>query len=188
MMALWFLLARYAADPALGEQVPANTGTLTLVAGLLSMMALASLIGIVGARREVRSAARLARSQGDGLHEWLATLRGGQDCAGAGVWQYDPVTGEQHWSHAMRRLFGVDHADDFVPGDADTLLCAHGIDLVPQVTQLADQRTPYTLEFAVCADAGPPRRVRVEACNLFDGEGARVRVVALVREIADCTD
>lgn len=188
-MALLFFLARTAADlPLPGEGVASGSGSLTLVAGLLGAMALGSLTGIVGARREARSAARMARSYGHGLHELVETVRAGQDSADAGLWQYDPVTGEQQWSHAMRRLFGVDHSDPFVPGDAETLFCAHGIDLMAQVAQLAEQRTPYILDYALSGGTAPPRRVRVEACNLFDADGSLVRVLGVVREITDCTD
>lgn len=181
-MALLAALAQ--SDVGLTSGASVDAGTLTLMAGALGMIALCSIGSVIRTRRALRSAARRVRREGGEVQAWLRSIRlahGGGDVA---LWQYDPHTGQQQWSGAMRRLFGIDHGDAFVLGDAETLLCARGVDLVAQATQSAAVRVPYTLEYELADPAGPPRFIRGEICNLFDGDGALVRVVAVLREHA----
>lgn len=160
---------------------------MVLVAAVLALVAAASLVGVVAARHEARDAARLARHRGRAMNELLRTVRMAESIADLGVWQYDPTAGEQQWSDGMRRLFGIDHEDEFVAGDAETLLFANDIDLIGQVTRCSRERAPYTLHFDIHGYDGVPRSISVQACNLFGQGGKVVRVIAVVRDVTDQT-
>ncbi|MEM1194584.1 MAG: GGDEF domain-containing protein [Pseudomonadota bacterium] len=119
------------------------------------------------------------------MNELLRTVRMAESIADLGVWQYSPASGEQYWSDGMRHLFGVDHEDEFVAGDAETLLFANDIDLVGNIMQRGEERAPYTLHYDIHGYDGAPRSISVQACNLFGRAGVMVRVVAVVRDVTD---
>ncbi|MDJ0978859.1 MAG: GGDEF domain-containing protein [Erythrobacter sp.] len=173
------------ADAPLALGVAVGTETLLLLVALMIAVALVSLGTVVAVRREARDAARLARQRARAMNELLRTVRMAENMADLGVWQYDPVTGEQQWSDGMRQLFGVDHTDEFVAGDAETLLYANDIDLISQVSQRANERTPFTLRYEIHGYDGVPRSICVQACNLFGEGGVVVRIVAVVRDVTD---
>ncbi|MGB3469753.1 MAG: GGDEF domain-containing protein [Erythrobacter sp.] len=158
---------------------------LLIITGVLLLVALASLGGVLSARRETRFVARLARHRAQSMNELLRTVRMAESIAELGVWQYDPLTAEQQWSKGMRLLFGVDHHDEFVAGDAETLLFANDIDLIGSINRHQNERAPYTMHYDIYGYDGQPRSISVQACNLFGDGGALVRVVAVVRDVTD---
>lgn len=172
-------LTASAPPPFLGET------TLRLLAAGLALIAMVSVGGVIVARRSARDAARVARQRGHAMNELLRTVRMAESIADLGVWQYDPNTGEQQWSDGMRRLFGVDHDDEFVAGDAETLLFANDIDLISHVSRQASERSPFTLHYDIHGYDGVPRSISVQACNLFGQGGKVVRVIAVVRDVTD---
>ncbi|MEO0463795.1 MAG: sensor domain-containing diguanylate cyclase [Pseudomonadota bacterium] len=168
---------------ALGQALGTDTLLLTVIA--LTMVAIVALAGVVRARQETRTAARMARNHAKSMNEMLRTIRMAESIADIGVWQYDPRCGEQQWSDGMRRLFGIEHHDEFVAGDAETLLYANDIDLVGNVMQHAHERHPFTLHYDIHGYDGAPRSISVQACNLFGAGGAVARIVAVVRDVTD---
>ena len=158
---------------------------LAVIASALALVALVSAGGVVVARRDARDASRLARQRGRAMNELLRTVRMAESIADLGVWQYDPTTGEQQWSDGMRRLFGIEHDDEFVAGDAETLLYANDIDLIAHVTRQASERSPFTLHYDIHGYDGVPRSISVQACNLFGQGGKVVRIIAVVRDVTD---
>ena len=162
-----------------------SDGTLVALAAALAIVAIVSLSGVIVARREAREAARLARKRARAMNELLRTVRMAESIADLGIWQYDPSTGEQQWSDGMRKLFGVDHDDEFVAGDAETLLYANDINLIANVARHKDQRAPYVLRYDIHGYDGVPRVINVQACNLFGATAQVVRVIAVVRDVTD---
>lgn len=161
----------------------AGNGLLVLLAAGLAIVAMASLAGVFVARRQAREAARLARQRARAMNELLRTVRMAESIANLGIWQYDPTTGEQQWSDGMRKLFGVDHDDEFVAGDAETLLYANDIDLISHVARHKAERSPYALRYDIHGYDGVPRVISVQACNLFGANAQVVRVIAVVRDV-----
>ena len=171
---------------AAGPVEPFSGGIpLAVIASALALVALVSVGGVVVARRDARDASRLARQRGRAMNELLRTVRMAESIAELGVWQYDPTTGEQQWSDGMRRLFGIEHDDEFVAGDAETLLYANDIDLIAHVTRQASERSPFTLRYDIHGYDGVPRSISVQACNLFGQAGKVVRIIAVVRDVTD---
>lgn len=167
------------AGPALGSDM------LTLVAAALAVVAIGSIWSVITTRRETRQLARIARRRAHSMNELLRTVRMAESIADLGVWQYNPASATQQWSEGMRQLFGVDHHDDFVAGDAETLLFANDIDLVGDVSKRSLERAPFTLRYDIHGYDGIPRSISVQACNLFGEGGTVVRVIAVVRDVTD---
>ncbi len=152
---------------------------------LLGFVAVVAVIGVVMARRETRFAARVARERGRNMGQLLRTVRMAESIADIGVWQYDPGSGQQHWSSGMRSLFGVNHDEPFVDGDAETLLFANDINLVDSVTEFRHTREPFELHYDIVGYDDLPRSISVQACNLPNRSGGVSRVVAVVRDVTD---
>ncbi len=152
---------------------------------LLGFVAFAAVIGVMMARRETRYAARVARERGSKMSELLRTVRMAESIADLGVWLYDPATGKQQWSDGLRALFGVDHDDPFVDGDAETLLFANDISLIDCVTEHRETREPFELRYDIVGYDGVERSISVQACNLPNHSGGVCRVVAVVRDVTD---
>lgn len=165
----------------------ADTGQQIAVAVclLLGLVSIALLASTVSARREARFASRLARERGERMNELLRTVRMAEHIADLGVWQYDTKTGTQQWSDGMRMLFGIDKDEQFVAGDAETLLFANDIDLVGQVMAHADETGVYEMFYDITGFDGVPCSISVQACNLRGREKEVVRVVAVVRDVTD---
>lgn len=149
---------------------------------LLAMVALASVYSVVTSRRQARKAGRIARDRARSMRELLRTVRMAESIAGIGVWQYNPVTGAQEWSDGFKRLFGIEHGDAFVDGDAETLLFANDVNLVGKVREHAKQIEPYKLQFDIHGYDGVARSISVQACNLLGANGKVQRVVAVIRD------
>ncbi|MEO1731245.1 MAG: sensor domain-containing diguanylate cyclase [Pseudomonadota bacterium] len=177
------LRALPADDVILGQAV--GSDTLLLVVLILAVVAFLSLAGVFAARYESRQIARVARQRAHSMNELLRTVRMAESIADLGIWQYDPISVEQHWSDGMRLLFGVDHDEEFVAGDAETLLYANDIDLIGHVMKRTDERAPYTMRYDLHGFDGVPRSISVQACNLFGQGGEVVRIVAVVRDVTD---
>ncbi|MEL6529338.1 MAG: GGDEF domain-containing protein [Pseudomonadota bacterium] len=152
---------------------------------LLGVVAFSAVIGVIMARKEARFASRVARERGRSMGELLRTVRMAESIAELGVWQYDPGTGRQQWSGGMRALFGVNHDDPFVEGDAETLLFANDINLIDSVTEHRETREPYELHYDIVGYDDVPRSISVQACNLPNRSGGVSRVVAVVRDVTD---
>ena len=155
---------------------------LTLLLGLVAFVAV---IGVMIARKETRLAARIARDRARKMNELLRTVRMAENIAELGVWQYDPSTGEQNWSNGMRSLFGVEHDDQFMEGDAETLLYSNKINLIDDVAEHRHTREPFELRYDFFGYDDAPRSVSVQACNLPNASGGVSRVVAVVRDVTD---
>lgn len=160
-----------------------GTDTLLVACIVLGVVAAIAVGSVLVARKQTRSAARTARARAASMQDLLRMVRMAESIAGIGVWQYDPVTGVQHWSDGLKRLFGMEPGEDFVAGDAETLLYANDIDLIGNVNANAHQRDPYTLHFEIFGYDGLPRTITVEACNLMGKDSRVVRVVAVIRDI-----
>ncbi|WP_252258161.1 sensor domain-containing diguanylate cyclase [Erythrobacter aurantius] len=167
-------------DPA--SIMPLGSDPLLLACGAMALVALAAISRVVSSRRETREVARTARQHGDAMRDFLQTVRMAERLAGIGIWQYDPQTGEQHWSDGMKRLFGIDEDEQFVAGDAETLLFAHDIDLVGEVERNRHQTDPFEFEFELNTPDIPLRGLRVQACNLIGANGEVRSIVGVVRE------
>ncbi len=164
-----------------------QTGNSALFAAciLLGVVAMVFVVATVNARRETRFAARIARERGERMGELLRTMRMAENIADLGIWQYDPASGAQQWSDGMRTLFGMAKDEEFIEGDAETVLFANDIDLVGQVTARAKEVGPYELHYDIHGYDGMPRSISVQACNLHNGSGEVARVVAVVRDVTD---
>lgn len=165
---------------ALGAAIGADALALGCI--VLAIIALAAVVGIIRARGETRTAYRSVRARGDLMHEFLQTVRMAETIAGIGIWQYDANAGTQQWSDGLKRLFGIEGDEDFVEGDAETLLFANGVDLVEQVTRRCAQTGPYTLRFDLVGFDGVARALSIDACNLMGPDQKVERVVAVVRD------
>lgn len=164
---------------------PSGSGLLLVAAILIGVVAVAAIASVLKARRETQSIARIARNRATRMGELMRTIRMAEQIAGLGIWQYDPATGAQQWSHGMRRLFGLNSDDMFMEGDAETLLYAHDIDLIGNVSKRASCTDPYTLTFDILDHSGQPQTLSVEACNLRGRGGEVTRIVAVLRDITD---
>lgn len=162
--------------------LPLGSDPLLLACGAMALVALAAISRVISARRESREVARTVRQHGDAMRDFLQTLRMAEKIAGIGIWQYNPQTGEQHWSDGMKRLFGIDEDEQLVAGDAETLLFAHDIDLVGEVERNRHQTEPFEFEFELNTPDIPLRGLRVQACNLIGADGEVRRIVGVVRE------
>ncbi|MEM7702982.1 MAG: sensor domain-containing diguanylate cyclase [Pseudomonadota bacterium] len=162
-----------------------DSNALLLTVCALAVVAMVAVAGVLRSRREAREAARLARQRGRAMKELLRTVRMAESVADLGIWQFDPVTGEQQWSDGMRRLFGVHHDDEFMAGDAETLLYANDIDLIAHVSRHKGEKVPFTLHYDIHGYDGVPRSISVQACNLFGEAGEIGRVIAVVRDVTD---
>jgi len=160
----------------------AGPDTLILVCLVLGLVAMGAVSNVFIARRETRSAARLARSRAQGMRELLRTMRMAESIAGIGIWQYDTTTGVQQWSDGLKRLFGVNGEEEFVEGDAETLLFSNNIDLIGKTRERYEEQEPYTMQFEIYGLDGCNKAISVHACNLRDAEGEVQRVVAVVRD------
>lgn len=162
-----------------------GSNALLLTVCALAVVAMVAVAGVLRSRREAREAARLARRRGRAMKELLRTVRMAESIADLGIWQFDPVTGEQQWSDGMRSLFGVHHDDEFMAGDAETLLYANDIDLIAHVSRRMSEKSPFTLHYDIHGYDGVPRSISVQACNLFGEAGQIGRVIAVVRDVTD---
>jgi PAS domain-containing protein len=171
------------AGPAMALRHEIGTDTLMAASLLLALVAMIALGAVVAARRQVRSAARLARYRAKSMSEMLRTVRMAERTSGLGVWQYDPATSAQQLSDGLRQLFGIDHDEPFVQSDAEALLFANDIDLIGKVTARAGETEPYTLHFDMHGFGGMARSISVQACNLVARDGTVNRIVAVVRDI-----
>ncbi|WP_299193322.1 sensor domain-containing diguanylate cyclase [uncultured Erythrobacter sp.] len=171
-------------DLASGVAAPAETGSgaLMVLSLLLAMVAIAAVANVITSRRQVRKITRTERARAQNMRELLRTVRMAESMAGIGVWQFDPVTGIQQWSDGLKRLFGIEHNDPFVEGDAETLLFANNINLVGKVREHGDEVEPFTLQFDIYGYDGMARSISVQACNLMGSDGKVHRVVAVVRD------
>ncbi|MEM6858356.1 MAG: GGDEF domain-containing protein [Pseudomonadota bacterium] len=167
------------AAPAIGGDL------LMIVTAALALVAMGSLWSVITTRSENRQLARIARRRARSMNELLRTVRMAESIADLGIWQYNPSSGTQQWSEGMRQLFGVDHHDDFVAGDAETLLFANDINLVGDVSRRATERAPFTLRYDIHGYDGVPRSISVQACNLLGEAGVVARVIAVVRDVTD---
>lgn len=152
---------------------------------LLFVLALLLLATVWAMRREMLFAVDLSRDRARKMNELLRTIRMAESIAELGIWQFNPSTGEQQWSNGMRALFGVDKDEDFVAGDAETLLFANDIDLVRHVGECSDENSLYDLRYDIHGYDGEPRSINVQACNLRDENGQVLRVVAVIRDVTD---
>ena len=160
----------------------AGPDTLIIVCMVFGLVAMGAVTKVFVARKETRSAARLARSRALGMRELLRTMRMAETIAGIGIWQYDPSTGVQQWSDGLKKLFGVDTEEEFVDGDAETLLFANNIDLIGKTSKRKNETEPYAMQFDIFGYNDSTKTITVHACNLRDGEGNVQRVVAVVRD------
>ncbi len=178
-------IAAVAADrgSALGAAVGSDILVVACIA--LGLLALSAFANVWIARRESRNAARLARSRAAGMHDLLRTMRMAESIAGIGVWQYDPRSGTQQWSDGLKRLFGIDPQEEFVEGDAETLLFANDIDLIGKVREHGTETDPYALQFDIYGFDGIARSISVHACNLMNAQSEIHRVVAVVRDATE---
>jgi PAS domain-containing protein len=161
-----------------------DQSALIAVAFVLALAAMVSLVQIVSARRQARAASRLARRRGEAMKELISTIRQAESDADLGVWQYDPATGEQHWSRAARQPSPIAGGDALVADDAASLFYAKDIDLVAEMRARAQERAPLTLSVDIRGHGGAPRSIRLEACNLFGKGGQVVRIIAVVRDVS----
>lgn len=168
-----------------GSMLARAIGTDGLFMLNIAMLLLAAAVtaAMLAARREARQATELAVMRGKALGGLLDTFKTTEEMAGIGVWQFDPASGAQSWSHGLRRIFGVHHSDPFVEGDAETLLYANNVDLIAQVRERLDERVSYDLHFEIFGFDGKPRAVSVQALNQRGEDGQVNRVVAVVRDV-----
>ncbi|MEL7197539.1 MAG: sensor domain-containing diguanylate cyclase [Pseudomonadota bacterium] len=162
-------------------------GSATLVAAAITLgfIAFAACLSVFKARRETQNIARIARRRAKRMSDLLQTIGMAEKISGLGIWQYDPTSGAQQWSIGMRRLFGVQHDEAFVEGDAETLLYANDVDLIGKVSRRSNLNEPFDLSFDILGADGEPRTIRVEACNLRGNNGDVSRVVAVLRDVTD---
>lgn len=171
------------ASIALGSGAGADA--LMIACVVLGIVALTAVLSVFSARRRARDAARIARARTRKLGEWMRTVRMAENIADLGIWQYEPATGIQHWSRGMRAIFGIDHDDPFVAGDAETVLLANDVDLVATVMHYSDAIDPFEMRFEMTDQSGSIRTLCVQACNLPDEFGEVSRVIAVVRDVGD---
>ena len=152
---------------------------------VLGIVALTAVVGVFSQRRKTRTAARLARARARTLSELLRTIRMAESIADLGIWQFDPATGGQFWSEGMRAIFGIEHDDLFVAGDAETVLFANDIDLVASVMLHRDETETFDLRFDITDFQDQARSISVQACNLRSASGGVDRVIAVVRDVTD---
>ncbi|KWV93358.1 sensor domain-containing diguanylate cyclase [Erythrobacter sp. YT30] len=164
-----------------------NSGSAALFAAAiaLGLIATVACVSVLRARRETQIIARIARERARRMSDLLRTIGMAEKMAGLGIWQYDPSTGAQQWSLGMRRMFGVQHDEPFVEGDAETLLYANDVDLIGNVTKRASVQGPFAMSFEINGASSDPRTVSVEACNLRGDSGEVSRVVAVLRDVTD---
>lgn len=165
--------------------MPWHAVTLALCCVVLGVLALALRSRLASSREQVRIANSLARRRAVRMCETMRTICMIEDIAGVGVWEYDPHADAQKWSAGMRKLFGIDHDDPFVPGDAETLLRANAIDLVGTVAGHAHEKEVFTLQFDACGIDGVQRSLRGEACNMRFRDGKATNVVAVLRDVTE---
>lgn len=166
----------------------ASTGSpfIVLLSIGLALVALFAIRNVVSHRGKARAAMRLACARGQSISDLLRTVRMAESLAGVGVWQYDYATGRQEWSEGLKRLFGIDREAPLLDGDAENLLYASDVDLVARVRDQNQAFGTFSLEFTIRGFDGVERAIFLQACNLRGRDGAVIRVVAVLRDAADC--
>ncbi len=176
--------AAYSGDALFVGQL-IGSDALIVFSALMALVAAAATGFYLAAKREAHAAADLAQSRSHFHAKAMQTVAVVEDIAGIGVWQFDPTSGIQEWSKGMRRLFGINHTEPFVEGDAETLLFANNVDLIGSVSERLSEQEGYDLHFDIYGFDGVHRSLCVQAKNTRSQDGTVVRVVAVVRDITE---
>ncbi|WFL76578.1 GGDEF domain-containing protein [Altererythrobacter arenosus] len=127
----------------------------------------------------------LARRRRKKLAEMMRILSMAEEIADLGLWQYYPARNEQEWSGGMKCLFGLDHDDALMEGDAETLLAANEIDLVAEVMARKGRRGVFGLRMTVQRVDGSERDIRIRACHIDQEDAHSHRVIAVLMDVTD---
>lgn len=136
-------------------------------------------------RRERQMLVRLARRRAQRAGESMRLLRMSEEIARLGIWEYFPQQQRQVWSPGMKQLFGLDPAEALLPGDAETLFAANGLDLVGQVMANQHRRGAFPVRFAIQLDDGSQRLFCMRACHFRESDSSDHRVVGVVIDQTD---
>ena len=128
---------------------------------------------------------RLLRRRGRKLAEILRLFDMAEEIANLGVWQYWPDDGRQEWSAGMKGLFGLDPQTEMLPGDAETILAANGVELVGQVMSRRGRKGTFNVSFSFNGLDGQEREFRMRACHVRQGVRARPHVVGVLFDVTD---
>ena len=135
----------------------------------------------------LKRAAAIMRERLERRNAWIAEMMRvfelAEEIADVGVWQYFPEDGRQVWSKGLREMFGANPEEGFLPGDAETLLSANGVDLVTMVSARRELCDPYSLRFVVMRLDGSMRVLALRALNIFNVAGEVRQVVAVVMDV-----
>ena len=127
----------------------------------------------------------LCARRGKRLGRVMRMMKLAEDLAQLGVWQYDLLNDQQHWSPGLLRLFGMNHSEKLLPGDAETLLLCNGGEVLSQISENHGKRSSYTFDFIVDGYDGVNRILRMHAANKWDRSGMRNRVFGVVIDVTE---
>lgn len=119
------------------------------------------------------------------LNEAKAQAAMVEEIAVIGLWQYFPDEQRHDWSPGLREIFGLDPDEVFLPGDAETLLAANGVDLVSFVMAKQDEMEPFTRRFAIMRFDGSMRVLTFRARHIGAAGGRSRRVFGVVTDITE---
>ena len=136
-------------------------------------------------KRESIAASKDAERINGQLDEAKRLAASAEEIAAIGLWQYFPDEGRHEWSPGLRNIFGLGQDEIFLPGDAETLLAANGVDLVSMVMARQDESKPFSLRFAIMRLDGSMRVLAVRARHIGALATRSRRVLGVVTDITE---
>ncbi|MEE1877236.1 GGDEF domain-containing protein [Altererythrobacter litoralis] len=136
-------------------------------------------------KRESIAASKDAERINGQLDEAKRLAASAEEIAAIGLWQYSPDEGRHEWSPGLRNIFGLGQDEIFLPGDAETLLAANGVDLVSMVMARQDESKPFSLRFAIMRLDGSMRVLAVRARHIGALATRSRRVLGVVTDITE---
>jgi diguanylate cyclase (GGDEF)-like protein len=125
------------------------------------------------------------RWSNDELRANLTILNLTKTLAGIGRWQYNLETGEQNWSEQMLKLNGLPPELAPDPGDISDLLPDGGEALFARLAEHRETRIPYSFEYPVEFPDGSEHILKMNVCNEFDADGARIALFAVAMDVTE---
>jgi len=110
-----------------------------------------------------------------------------QRLARLGNWEWDPKSGELHWSEEMYHLFGIDPGN-WAPTRDKQLERVHPADkdaVSRALVEALRNVRPYSLDFRIVLPDGTERSVHEEAEVIFDKDRTAVRMLGATQDISD---
>jgi len=155
--------------------------------GLLAILVLTSGAALFFYQRRQRALDALEARHEAERREMTERLRLATEASGAGVWEYDCVSGEQFWDDAMYALYGV-RPEEFV---ADyqawqgMILPEDLAEVNAAIGNAVEHGTPYDICFHIRRRDGQVRAIHALGKVIFDEAGKPLRAVGTNQDVTE---